>query len=407
MSARRAIQVGNYVISTMTLGEGVHKVKLASHVLTGEKVAVKIVDKKKIKAESDRVAIMREIDALKRLNHENIIRLYEVYETSDEIYMFMEHAEGGDMYEYMKRKGPLTEFEAKKLTVQIVRALHCCHSSNIVHRDLKPDNVLIDITDTIKLSDFGLCNPDHRKSMSTFCGSHYFAAPEMLLGDQYSGPTADIWSLGVMLHNFLTGQLPFEGQLSVALSQIVSGDYTIPDTVSKSAQDLIHRILTVETTARATLDDVRKHPWFLEDPAYPCTIDPSCSDDSGGVDAALLQSMRAMNFEDTQVRDAIVGNQHNNVSATYHLLARRDRRKSLGVDRPSTPLLSPAGTTGEAVYSSSSPAAVSQPVPLPASRTTADASQASPSGSSLGIGMPSSLNVGTNPIPHSVSPLSF
>eukprot|EP00061_Rhincodon_typus_P017076 g45611.t1 len=174
-----------------TLGRGHFAVvKLARHVFTGEKVAVKVIDKTKL----DTVAtghLFQEVRCMKLVQHPNIVRLYEVIDTQTKLYLILELGDGGDMYDYiMKHEDGLSEDLAKKYFAQIVHAISYCHKLHVVHRDLKPENVVFfEQQGIVKLTDFGFSNKfQPGKKLTTSCGSLAYSAPEILLGDEYDAP---------------------------------------------------------------------------------------------------------------------------------------------------------------------------------------------------------------------------
>ena len=174
-----------------TLGRGHFAVvKLARHVFTGEKVAVKVIDKTKL----DAVAtghLFQEVRCMKLVQHPNIVRLYEVIDTQTKLYLILELGDGGDMFDYiMKHEEGLNEELAKKYFAQIVHAISYCHRLHVVHRDLKPENVVFfEKQGLVKLTDFGFSNKfQPGKKLTTSCGSLAYSAPEILLGDEYDAP---------------------------------------------------------------------------------------------------------------------------------------------------------------------------------------------------------------------------
>ncbi|GLD75095.1 SNF-related serine/threonine-protein kinase-like protein [Lates japonicus] len=174
-----------------TLGRGHFAVvKLARHVFTGEKVAVKVIDKTKL----DPVArghLFQEVRCMKMVQHPNVVRLYEVIDTATKLYLILELGDGGDMYDcIMKHDGGLSEEVAKCYFAQIVHAISYCHRLHVVHRDLKPENVVFfEKQGVVKLTDFGFSNRfQPGKKLNTSCGSLAYSAPEILLGDEYDAP---------------------------------------------------------------------------------------------------------------------------------------------------------------------------------------------------------------------------
>ncbi|NXM63691.1 MELK kinase, partial [Illadopsis cleaveri] len=185
---------------------GFAKVKLARHRLTGEKVAIKIMDKLALQDDLPRVKL--EIDAMKDLSHQHICRLYHVIETPKKIFMVLEYCPGGELFDYIISKDHLSEEEARVFFRQIVSAIAYVHNQGYAHRDLKPENLLIDGEHNLKLIDFGLCAKpkgglDYH--LNTCCGSPAYAAPELIQGKAYIGSEVDIWSMGVLLYALLCG----------------------------------------------------------------------------------------------------------------------------------------------------------------------------------------------------------
>lgn len=224
-----------------TLGRGHFAVvKLARHVFTGEKVAVKVIDKTKL----DSLAtghLFQEVRCMKLVQHPNIVRLYEVIDTQTKLYLILELGDGGDMYDYiMKHEEGLSEDLAKKYFAQIVHAISYCHKLHVVHRDLKPENVVFfEKQGLVKLTDFGFSNKfQPGKKLTTSCGSLAYSAPEILLGDEYDAPAVDIWSLGVILFMLVCGTPPFqEANDSETLTMIMDCKYTVPKHVSKECKE--------------------------------------------------------------------------------------------------------------------------------------------------------------------------
>lgn len=203
--------IGHYIIGK-NIGEGTFgKVKLGTHILTGEKVAIKILEKRKIVEEADVQRVSREIEILKMIRHPNIIQLFEIIETPKQLFLIMEYVSGGELFDYIVKKQKLTEQEACKYFQQIICGVEYLHELGIVHRDLKPENLLLDYQNNLKLVDFGLSNTyKPGETLKTACGSPCYAAPEMIEGKNYYGSRVDIWSCGVILFAMVAGYLPFE-----------------------------------------------------------------------------------------------------------------------------------------------------------------------------------------------------
>uniref|UniRef100_A0A667YBR3 Serine/threonine-protein kinase n=1 Tax=Myripristis murdjan TaxID=586833 RepID=A0A667YBR3_9TELE len=249
-----------------TLGRGHFAVvKLARHVTTGQLVAIKMIDKTKldIMATSH---LLQEVRCMKLVQHPNVVRLYEVIDTPTTLYLVMELAEGGDLYDYILRhEGGVAEHTAKRHFAQIVRAVAYCHQLHVVHRDLKPENVVFfPQQGAVKLTDFGFSNLFQPGMMlATSCGSLAYSAPEILLGEEYDAPAVDIWSLGVILYMLVCGVPPFqESNDSETLVMILDCRYSIPEHVSDECKDLIFRMLQRDPSRRASLEEIEAHPWL-------------------------------------------------------------------------------------------------------------------------------------------------
>eukprot|EP00124_Ichthyophonus_hoferi_P002027 Ihof_evm11s124 gene=Ihof_evmTU11s124 len=231
---RRNNILGHYCIGR-TLGEGTYgKVKLGHDLRTDKNVAIKFIKRESIKTEKHRTRINREIRALKLLDHPNIIKVYDIFETEQEIIIAMEFASGGELFDYIVAHKQVKEREARKFFRQIVSAIDYCHASSIIHRDLKPENLLLDENKNIKIIDFGFSNTYKPNSLlDTFCGSPFYAAPEMVGGRKYLGPEVDMWSIGVILYTLLCGCLPFDDtNVRTLYDKIQSGIYQVPPTLS-------------------------------------------------------------------------------------------------------------------------------------------------------------------------------
>nr|XP_025148199.1 serine/threonine-protein kinase SIK1 isoform X2 [Bubalus bubalis] len=271
---QKPLRVGFYDIER-TLGKGNFAVvKLARHRVTKTQVAIKIIDKARLDS-SNLEKIYREVQIMKLLNHPHIIKLYQVMETKDMLYIVTEFAKNGEMFDYLTSNGHLSESEARKKFWQILSAVEYCHSHNIVHRDLKTENLLLDDNMDIKLADFGFGNfYNSGEPLSTWCGSPPYAAPEVFEGKEYEGPQLDIWSLGVVLYVLVCGSLPFDGPNLPALRQrVLEGRFRIPFFMSRDCETLIRRMLVVEPAKRITIAQIRQHRWMQAEPAL---VLPAC-----------------------------------------------------------------------------------------------------------------------------------
>lgn len=255
-----------------TIGTGgFAKVKLATHLLTNEKVAIKIMDKESLGADLPRVKT--EIEAMKNLSQQHVCRLYHVIETPKKIFMALEYCPGGELFDYIIAKDRLTEDEARVFFRQIVSAVAYIHSQGYAHRDLKPENLLIDEDQNLKLIDFGLCakpkgGMDYH--LMTCCGSPAYAAPELIQGKAYIGSEADIWSMGVLMYALMCGYLPFDDDnVMVLYKKIMRGKYEIPKWLSPGSVLLLSQMLQVDPKKRISVKHLLKHPWLMQGYHYP------------------------------------------------------------------------------------------------------------------------------------------
>eukprot|EP00816_Leptocylindrus_hargravesii_P008319 CAMPEP_0196809672 /NCGR_PEP_ID=MMETSP1362-20130617/9581_1 /TAXON_ID=163516 /ORGANISM="Leptocylindrus danicus, Strain CCMP1856" /LENGTH=745 /DNA_ID=CAMNT_0042184427 /DNA_START=239 /DNA_END=2476 /DNA_ORIENTATION=- len=258
------VQIGQFILGK-NLGIGAFgKVKLATHCVTGQKVAIKILNKAKIKQLGMEEKVQREINILHLCTHPHIIRLYEVVDTPTDIFLVNEYVSGGELFDYIVSKGRLSADEARNFFHQIVSGVEYCHFQKIVHRDLKPENLLLDANQNIKIADFGLSNIMRDGDfLRTSCGSPNYAAPEVISGHLYAGPEVDVWSCGVILYALLCGSLPFDDEsIPNLFKKIKSGMYSLPSHLSQLARNLIPRMLEVDPMKRITIPEIRLHPWF-------------------------------------------------------------------------------------------------------------------------------------------------
>lgn len=256
-------RIGKYQV-IKTLGEGSFgKVKLAQHTVTGQNVALKIINRKTLAKSDMQGRVEREISYLRLLRHPHIIKLYDVIKSKDEIIMVIEYA-GKELFDYIVQRGKMAEDEARRFFQQIIAAVEYCHRHKIVHRDLKPENLLLDDSLNVKIADFGLSNiMTDGNFLKTSCGSPNYAAPEVISGKLYAGPEVDVWSSGVILYVMLCGRLPFDDDFIPALfKKISNGTYTLPNYLSQGARNLLTRMLVVNPLNRITILEIMEDEWF-------------------------------------------------------------------------------------------------------------------------------------------------
>ena len=218
ISANKIAHIDYYEIF-QTIGEGhFAKVKLARHVLTMGVVAIKAINKTN-QSFSRLQELFWEVNSLRIVNYPNIVKLLELIDTEETLFIVMEYLSRGDEFTHLEAKGRKTDGEARGPFRQLVSALQHCHQRGMVHGDLKLGNLLLDANNDAKISDFGLSNQWHpQKKLDTFCGSPAFTAPELFLGRPYTGPEQDVWSLGSILYTMVTGSLPFGDKISGSLA---------------------------------------------------------------------------------------------------------------------------------------------------------------------------------------------
>uniref|UniRef100_A0A8C3A041 MAP/microtubule affinity-regulating kinase 3 n=1 Tax=Cyclopterus lumpus TaxID=8103 RepID=A0A8C3A041_CYCLU len=315
--------IGNYRL-LKTIGKGnFAKVKLARHVLTGREVAVKIIDKTQLNPTSLQ-KLFREVRIMKVLNHPNIVKLFEVIETEKTLYLVMEYASGGEVFDYLVAHGRMKEKEARAKFRQIVSAVQYCHQRRIVHRDLKAENLLLDADMNIKIADFGFSNEFTVGSkLDTFCGSPPYAAPELFQGKKYDGPEVDVWSLGVILYTLVSGSLPFDGQnLKELRERVLRGKYRIPFYMSTDCENLLKKLLVLNPVKRGSLEQIMKDHWMNvghEEEELKPHIEP----ESDFSDISRIELMVTMGFPKDEITESLQGQKYDDVMATYLLLGRK------------------------------------------------------------------------------------
>ncbi|XP_057710030.1 serine/threonine-protein kinase MARK2 isoform X10 [Corythoichthys intestinalis] len=327
--------IGNYRL-LKTIGKGnFAKVKLARHVLTGKEVAVKIIDKTQLNSSSLQ-KLFREVRIMKMLNHPNIVKLFEVIETEKTLYLVMEYASGGEVFDYLVAHGRMKEKEARAKFRQIVSAVQYCHQKCIVHRDLKAENLLLDADMNIKIADFGFSNEfTLGNKLDTFCGSPPYAAPELFQGKKYDGPEVDVWSLGVILYTLVSGSLPFDGQnLKELRERVLRGKYRIPFYMSTDCENLLKKFLILNPSKRGSLEQqIMRDRWMNvghEDEELKPYIEPQ----PDYKDPRRTDIMLQMGFSQEEIQDSLVNQKYNDVMATYLLLDYRNSELDEGGIKP-------------------------------------------------------------------------
>ncbi|KAF6327671.1 maternal embryonic leucine zipper kinase [Rhinolophus ferrumequinum] len=320
-----------------TIGTGgFAKVKLACHILTGEMVAIKIMDKSALG--SDLPRIKTEIDALKNLRHQHICQLYHVLETANKIFIVLEYCSGGELFDYIISQDRLSEEETRVVFRQIVSAVAYVHSQGYAHRDLKPENLLFDEYHKLKLIDFGLCakpkgNKDYH--LQTCCGSLAYAAPELIQGKSYLGSEADVWSMGILLYVLMCGFLPFDDDNVMALyKKIMRGKYEVPKWLSPSSILLLQQMLQVDPKKRISVKNLLSHPWIMQD--YNCPVEWESKNPLIHLDEDCVTELSVHHRNNRQTMEDLISLwQYDHLTATYLLLlAKKARGKPVRLRLP-------------------------------------------------------------------------
>ncbi|XP_035598958.1 MAP/microtubule affinity-regulating kinase 3-like isoform X19 [Oncorhynchus keta] len=315
--------VGNYRL-LKTIGKGnFAKVKLARHILTGREVAIKIIDKTQLNPNSLQ-KLFREVRIMKLLNHPNIVKLFEVIETERTLYLVMEYASGGEVFDYLVAHGRMKEKEARAKFRQIVSAVQYCHQKHIVHRDLKAENLLLDADMNIKIADFGFSNEfTIGNKLDTFCGSPPYAAPELFQGKKYDGPEVDVWSLGVILYTLVSGSLPFDGQnLKELRERVLRGKYRIPFYMSTDCENLLKRFLVLNPAKRGTFEQIMKDRW-INVGSEEDELKPFVEPEQDITDQKRIDVMVGMGFSPEEIQESLAKMKYDEITATYLLLGRK------------------------------------------------------------------------------------
>ncbi|CAL8277469.1 unnamed protein product [Arctogadus glacialis] len=329
-------RVGNYLIGRK-LGEGSFaKVREGLHALTGEKVAVKVIDKRKAKKDSYVTKnLRREGHIQQMIRHPNITQLLDILETENSYYLVMELCPGGNLMNRIYDKNKLDERETQKYVRQLVMAVEHLHRAGVVHRDLKIENLLLDQQDNIKLIDFGLSNCagilGYSDPFSTQCGSPAYAAPELLSRKKY-GPKVDVWSIGVNMYAMLTGNLPFTVEpfsLRALHQKMVDKEMNpLPPSLSSAAICLLKKLLEPDPAKRPNIHQVMADSWLQlanKNTGAPYLNRIHIEEINHTV---LLHMTEKMSYKHSEVLSAVLTNRACHTLAVYFLLNNKMKRLS-------------------------------------------------------------------------------
>lgn len=314
------------------IGEGGFcEVRIGVHHNSQRKVAIKIVDRKQLVDPNEHKRMQREIRVMKHLQHESVVKLFEVVETEAFLYLVMENCPNGTLLDHVRGKKKLQEAEAAYLLQQIVAGLQHCHKREVVHRDIKLENILVSSDYEMKIIDFGLSAfflPG--KMLRVHCGSPSYAAPEIVARKQYEAAPVDVWSLGIVFFAMLSGYLPFysnTGNKQELCDKILAGKFGMPEHVSPLAGDLLLRMLSVDPSKRITFEEFWSHPWIQQSLKWEPTglsANTVRTDTSTGAvyaDEQLLEAMENLGYSRSAVLQSLLLGEFNSLTACYYLLA--------------------------------------------------------------------------------------
>ena len=265
-SRLRSPELGDYDFKN-TIGTGnFGKVTLAIYKPTNEKVAIKILNKERIKSKNEMHLVNRELNIIKNFAHINVIKVHHIKEDHNNFYIIMEYCELGEFFDYIVNHKRLSEDESAMFFHQLINGVEHIHTNNVVHRDLKPENLLLTHNKVLKIIDFGLSSvADNNRLLSTKCGSPSYAAPEIIKGTHYDGYKTDIWCCGIILYAMVCGYLPFEGEDNAELfNNILKGNLEFPHFVKDECREVIERLLMLDPSQRSNIDDIKRMGFYIK-----------------------------------------------------------------------------------------------------------------------------------------------
>ncbi|KAK7907152.1 hypothetical protein WMY93_015764 [Mugilogobius chulae] len=332
-------RVGSYLVGKMINKGSFAKVMEGLHIGTGEKVAIKVIDKKKARQDSYVLKNMkREPRIHQMVRHPHIVVLFETLETENSYYMSMELCAGGDLMDRICERKRLEEREVRRYTRQILSAVDHLHKHGIVHRDLKIENFLLDEHNNIKIVDFGLSNTLKPESLSvellnTQCGSPAYAAPELLAHRKY-GPKVDVWSVGVSTFAMLTGTLPFTVEpfnIKHLHQKMINGEISsIPSDVSKGAVSFVLSLLEPDPAKRPSIRAAMEERWVNEGYGKKGLASKNrlCAED---LNSSVLSYMTdTLGYSLSDIIHTLTNNRPSPIMAYYHLLLSKFNRSQKG-----------------------------------------------------------------------------
>ncbi|XP_023322705.1 serine/threonine-protein kinase NIM1 isoform X2 [Eurytemora carolleeae] len=244
------------------------RVRLAKHELTQERVAIKVIDRSNLDQKTTKM-LLREISVMSSCNHPSLVKLFEVLEKKDKIYLCMQLAPGGELFTRLTHYGKYSEEKAKPIFSQVSSGICYMHDHGMIHRDVKAENVFFLTPAKVVVGDFGFAAKlgNMEQHLTTFCGSPPYAAPELFQDDHYIGPHVDMWALGILLYFLVTGNMPFKSATVSGLKHaILEGSYFHPPNLSDSCKSLIDSLLQRNPSSRCKMPELASSAWLQDTP---------------------------------------------------------------------------------------------------------------------------------------------
>ena len=329
--------IGNFKVGNTISKTEFSKIKEAIDIITGEKVIIKILRKQLSNSKNKMYRSQNEIQILKSINHQNLLKLYQILEDEKNYYLVTEYANGGTLYEYISNRKKISENTASIFFVQLIYAIEYLESKNIAHRDIKPENLLINNENQLILIDFGLsCQFNNNEYIETPCGSSCYAAPEVLLCPKYNGLKSDIWSCGMVLYAMVCGFLPYDGDNNEEIyKQILTVKLAFPNYISTHLKELLSKLLDVNPNKRPTLEEIKKDAFlnngitWYKNHFTKITKIYDLKRENINMDIIALMNKYGVKESTNEIIYDILKNKKNNITTIYYLLIQK-----YGIDYP-------------------------------------------------------------------------